>query len=269
MSDLRYFQFLAGERQGEVLVFEQIVQEDEMTFVEFKDKSRCNEELILPLNDFNHSHQLMAEVSDHNNVWKFKTEWKGRQEEKREKDKDGEYHIVQPFIKGKKHTTLIPPRKVRSKFGAINKNIESPPPTPTPVVESKPKEPSYKQDPVYLMLNSSKKFETNVDVSLVISLPKKNLYEVINESFEEGGDKMIDFIINDLDITLLKKQLKAALKEAYSDNVEIKIEEAPEKEEYIEKETINEISYFEPEVIEEPTVSEPIMQKENENNINE
>ena len=75
---VRYFQFLAGPRNGEVVVFDKIEEEDGIVFVCFKDGSRCNEQLILPLNSHDYQSQLMAEVDSPSNVWVIETTWVGR-----------------------------------------------------------------------------------------------------------------------------------------------------------------------------------------------
>ena len=72
MEENRYFQYLAGERKGEILFFDKIEEEDGLVFISFKDGSRCNKEFILPLNERNWTNQLMAEVSDTKNIWRFK-----------------------------------------------------------------------------------------------------------------------------------------------------------------------------------------------------
>ena len=37
------------------------------------------------------------------------------------------------------------------------------------------------------MMDKAKKFETEVEMNLTISLPAKSLYDVADESFEDGG----------------------------------------------------------------------------------
>ena len=46
----RYFQWLVGERRGEVLIFDEIEEDDGEIFIKFKDNSRINQDLVLPLN---------------------------------------------------------------------------------------------------------------------------------------------------------------------------------------------------------------------------
>jgi len=95
-------------------------------------------------------------------------------------------------------------------------------------------------DPVWLMMDKAKKFDTDVEMSVTISLPTKSLYEVAKESFEEGGEKVIEYIINNLDNQKLKDSLKMALREAYGE-----VQKVPE------------IPYMiEPEAVEEPIIRE-------------
>ena len=194
MKNNRYFQYIAGSRIGDVVIFDGIESDEDLVFVCFKDGERCNENLILPLNERNPGSAYMAEVENATNIWKFNTEWKGRQEERTELNEAQVRVIVQPAIAGRQVITPIPPRKTNSNFGAITKHVE-------PVIV----EPSLPviDDPVDIMVLNSKKFETEVSLDMIIFLPKKNLYSIIEESFN-GGDKMIEYIINNIDINLSK-----------------------------------------------------------------
>lgn len=232
--DLRYFQYIAGERAGEVLIFDKIEQDDDLNFVAFKDGSRCNEELILPLNNTAWEGKLMAEVSDPNNIWKFKTEWVGREEEVWETNKDGEKVCVQPFVEGRKKVTAIPPKKTESKFGQITEIA----PVQTPI-----KQTINTQDPVFIMLDKAKKYDIVVPMELTIALPSKSLYNVAKESFEDGSSKVIEYIINNLDDTKLKNSLKIALLSAY------------------EEIEISNNTLFEPQLVDQPIIGEPTIQE--------
>jgi len=218
MEGTRYFQFIAGERKGEVVIFDRIETDDDMVFVCFKDNSRCNEELILEINSKEWNGKLMAEVSDSKNIWKFKEEWKGRQEEKRsdaDQSEDGSTtYIIQPFVEGRKVTIPVPPKKVnvQSNFGHITNHIE---PAVLPEAKSKP---THTGDPVYLMLDKSKKVDTEISLDMTVSLPKQSLYSVVDDSFEDGGIKMIQYIIDEMDLDIIKKALKKSLLEAYKEN---------------------------------------------------
>jgi len=221
----RYFQYIAGERRGEVVMFDRIEEEDGMVFICFKDESRCNEELILPLNHTTPGDNLMAEIDSPNNIWTFKEEWKGREEEIWSEPNDsptGESHLVQPFREGRMEVHQIPPKRTTSNFGQITRHIETPTITQAPVnlvQQQAPnaQPPANTNDPVWLMMDKAKKFDTEVEMTLKVALPTKSLYNVAKESFDDGGNKIIEYIISNLDDKSLKDALKEALKVAYGD----------------------------------------------------
>lgn len=240
-QDVRYFQFLAGSRNGEVVIFDKIEEEDGMVFICFRDGSRCNEELILPLNSTVYTSELMAEVDNPSNLWTIKEEWVGRQEEKwawQDETNHGEEKVcIQPFVEGKRKIIPIPPRPSKSKFGQINTfNTTAPQPNALSSSEIKTQQqastapqPSNLNDPIWLMCEKAKKFEQEITMNLTVTLPKQSLYDVAKESFEEGGPKVIEYIIHNLDDKLIKESLKRALLEAYdpaeeSSNFEIPYE---------------------------------------------
>jgi hypothetical protein len=249
MANQRFFQYLAGERQGEVLVFDRIEQEDGINFVCFKDGSRCNEELIIPINERTWSTQLMAEIEGPKNCWTFKEEWVGRQEERwsaPEEAPDGVSHLVQPFVPGRRKVTPFPPRPTRSNFGQISNPVQESDLTMqgtgiSQQSSSNAVNKAFLGDPVWLMMDKAKKFDTQVEMSLTISLPSKSLYDVARDSFDEGGTKVIEYIISNLDDKKLKDSLRLALLDAYGDS---------------EKPSVNELG--EPIAIEEPVITSQI-----------
>lgn len=230
--ETRYFQYLAGPRSGEVVIFDKIEEEDGMVFICFKDGSRCNEKLILPLNNHNYASELMAEVDSPQNVWVMKEEWVGRQEEKwawLDETNPGlaeEKVCVQPFVEGKRKIVPIPPRLTApksSKFGKIDQ-FSAPVTTSKdiPVQMNKTQQTSSTKpqqaisgDPVWIMCEKALKFDQEITMTLKISLPKKSLYDVAKESFDEGGQKVIEYIIHNLDDKAIRESLRQALLEAY------------------------------------------------------
>jgi hypothetical protein len=233
MGEKRYFQYLAGPYRGEIVIFDKIEEEDDMIFISFTDGSRVNEEFIQPKNLRKYDNKIMAEIDDPTNPWTFKEEWIGRQEEKTAQNADGEVVVVQPFIEGKQKVTPIPPKKLKSTFGEISNKFE--------IIK---KEKSVKEkidlsDPVFLMMEKAKKKDIQVDMQLVLSLPSKDLYNVAKESFENGGEKVIEYIIKNIKKKDFENALKNALKNAYED-VEV-------------------IEQNETTVIEEPIIGKPII----------
>jgi hypothetical protein len=226
----RYFQYVAGERKGEVLIFDKIVSEGEDVYIEFKDGSRMNEQFISQINQKDLSGKFMAEVDSPSNVWQFKTEYVGREEEKWEQNADGESVCVVPFNPGKPVTHLIPPRptpKTTSNFGNVDKNVlpdfeYTPPPPPAPIEESYVK--IDKSDPVYILMSKAKKIDNEITMSMSISLPPKDLYKLANTSFDEGGDKFISYIVNEITVETIKEAMKLAIRDMYESDNTIKIE---------------------------------------------
>ncbi len=277
MSDQRFFQYIDGESKGEVVLFDKIAEEDGMVFVEFKDGRRCNEELILPLNDPNkNKFHLMAEVSDSNNIWTFKTEWVGRKEERwsePEDRPDGKQVCIQPFEEGKKREIPIPPQSVVRSKRQLNPegfgNIDVIRNTPVVNLSAQPQAaeiPQNTNDPVWQMMDAAKKFPTTVGVEMDIMLPKKSLFDVANESFENGGEKVIEYIIENLDISRLKEALRNALYEAYGakkvdvpKEIDTGMGDMVEEEEDEKVEEV--IDSGEPEALEEPIIREATAQE--------
>lgn len=213
MSENRFFQWIAGDKKGEVLVFDKIEVDGADVFIKFKDDSRINERLVAKLNETNLTGKFMAEVDSPKNTWSFKEEWVGREEEKWEKNAAGENVCVIPFNPGKKVTRLIPPKPTPatvSNFGVISQ--------PTQQVYQEPEIVKSKvntEDPVYIMMSKSKKVDKQFEMSLTVSMPPKNLYDVVKESFDEGGQKLIEYIIENIDINDIKEALKIAITEMY------------------------------------------------------
>lgn len=214
-ENTRYFQYLAGSKKKEIVIFNKIETEEDMIFVTFTDGSRCNEELIIPINDKEWNGKFMAEIENPKNCWKFAEEWIGRKEEKWEQNKEGEKVCVQPYVEGKLKIIPIFPKPSTSKFGFMPKEYDDSDSTVTtiPIKLDSIKLDSF--DPVYLMIEKAKKFDTKLELNLIIALPKKSLYDIVEESYEKGGEKMIEYILENTDTEILKDTFKKALLEKY------------------------------------------------------
>lgn len=230
-SNTRWFQWIAGDKKGQIMVFDKIDAEEDNVYISFKDGSRINENLVAPLNQRDLTGKMMAEIDHPDNCWKFKEEWVGRMEEvwvEQDETNPGNKVCVQPFVPGKKVTKLDPPRptpKTHSVFGIINNKPEpTPQPIPQPVQEIVkeviPESSLSKSDPVYILMSKAKKIDTDITMGMVISLPPKNLYEIAKESFDEGDDKFITYIVDELTVNEIKDALKVAIKEMYEEKEE-------------------------------------------------
>jgi hypothetical protein len=220
MEEKRYFQWLCGEKQGEILVFDHIEEDNGLIFICFKDKSRINESFVVPLNQTDATNKMMAEVDSPNNIWKFKEEWVGRQEERWALNEAQERVCVDPFVPGRKVINLIPPRRSAprtSSFGnVVNQQVQPVVQVATSLIDPQSID---KNDPVYILMSKSKKIDTDIQMTLTIALPSKSLYNLAKESFEDGGSKVIEYIIENITIKEIKEALKVAIADMY-ENVE-------------------------------------------------
>ena len=71
-------------------------------------------------------------------------------------------------------------------------------------------------DPVRILVNSCKKHDTPVEMTINMKLPSKYIYNIAVNEFEDGLEKFIDCIVDGIDTKMIIDQLKAALKSAYT-----------------------------------------------------
>ena len=95
----------------------------------------------------------------------------------------------------------------------------TPPPVVTPecirpTVETKYEEPST-SDPVRILAKTSKKRDTDIDLTISIKLPSKLVYNIASEEFEDGGSKFINYLIEGIDINSIISELRNAITAAY------------------------------------------------------
>ena len=260
----RFFQWLVGERRGEVLVFDRIEEESDGTiYIVFKDKSRINESLVLSLNQVDATNKMMAEVENMSKLWQFKESIVGEESGRVEQDWESQIKYDVPSITEimsdgqkmpvkKKKIDLIPPPRtrpeiVKSKFGVISNPPPAPivpPPVPVEISSQVHQSTLDKNDPVFIMMDKSKKIDTEVDMTLTISLPTQSLFDVVKDSFDDGNKKGLEYIIESIDISKIKKALKEGINQMYNP----KTPEEAHFEEY---------SNYTPECIEEPIISDP------------
>ena len=202
----------------------------------------------------------------------------------------------------KKKINLVPPRPTRNQYGqlATTKDLIEEKKTiivrdervqqqaPNEAQQAPMAPPQDMSDPVYIMMEKAKKVDTEVEMTLNIALPSKSLFNVAVESFDEGGEKVVEYIIRNLDDKKLKDGLKEALYEAYG--VEVQPEPEPKKvippkppgeslprkgdesdmremkAEQPDPETLEKIqsvapASYEPEVVQEPVVGDAIQEE--------
>jgi hypothetical protein len=83
--------------------------------------------------------------------------------------------------------------------------------------ESKAKVPDL-ENPIVSLLQKQKPNWVEVGINLKLNLPTKNLYNVLTTSFDDAEEEIIEFVVRDLDIELIKESLRINIKDIYKSN---------------------------------------------------
>ena len=250
MSESRYFQWIAGDRKGEILVLDNIVEDSGSIYLSFKDGSRMNEEFIAQINQRDLTRKLMAEIDSPQNCWRFVEKTSPDDKPRVEKDANsGEYYEIPPVEeivnadltgssgqtrpgqKTKKTIELVPPTPTaptHSAFGRIQNAKRGLPPAPIPQtplevnvnvdnISRMSQTPMHKNesDPVYILMSKAKKMDTEISMEMSVSLPLPSLYQIAKDSFENGDEKFIDYIVDEITVDEIKEALKRAIYSMY------------------------------------------------------
>ena len=74
------------------------------------------------------------------------------------------------------------------------------------------------ENPIVSLLQKQKPNWVEVGIKLKLNLPTKNLYGVLTTSFEDAENEIIEFVVNDLDLEIIKDSLRINIKEIYKGN---------------------------------------------------
>lgn len=74
-------------------------------------------------------------------------------------------------------------------------------------------------NPITTLLQKQKPNWVEVNVKLKLNLPTKSLYSVLTSSFEDADKEIIEFVVSDLDIEIIKESLRLTIKEIYKGNI--------------------------------------------------
>ena len=231
-----FLQWLIKEKDYKIEIFSHIENEDDLTFVAFESGDRCNIDLINDINE-NNPNCIMAFIENPNKSWDVKTKEVGGQKEEQRQAQDGKMYVVQPYIPGKIVYEVIPPSKSHIKpfkpqllndpveelnenlneliiDQSIEENIEIQKPInkPNPSINS--------NNPVHILIQTSKKEESIINLELNMEIPTKEIYKIVSENFSNGKEDFINYIINDLDISIIKDSLKEGLKSFYENEAQ-------------------------------------------------
>ena len=83
--------------------------------------------------------------------------------------------------------------------------------------ESKAKVPDL-ENPIVSLLQKQKPNWVEVGINLKLNLPTKNLYNVLTSSFDDAEEEIIEFVVRDLDIEIIKESLRINIKDIYKSN---------------------------------------------------
>ena len=251
----RYFQWLVGDDRGKVVEFIDITQEDGEYFFNFDDGESCNMAYICAAtNDKNIlKGKAMVEVPGPHNAWKFEEiktgsfttaedehvevppleDILGQSKDGNVESAVGTMRLIAPKnnpIKGMPLPSIQeylrqPKEPKESKEDAALKasgiNIQ----VTTERVEEKVPEPEVKQepkvvsvpitDPVHILVNTCKKHDTEISMTINVSLPSKSTYNFAKSEFEGGAEKFIEILAATIDTSSISDSIKKALKDAY------------------------------------------------------
>ena len=251
----RYFQWLVGDDRGKVVEFIDITQEDGEYFYNFEDGESCNMAYICPAtNDKNMlKGKAMVEVPGPYNAWKFEEIKTGSfttakdehivvppLEDILNQSNDGNVESavgtmrliapkinpikgmplpsVQEYLRGASKPEEQPAASgVNVKLMNVQEKEEIPTQeTAQYHVETVKREPKVSSaDPVAILVSTCKKHDTEITMSVNISLPSLTTYVFANSEFENGGEKFLDILVDSIDTSKVLDSLKTAIKTAY------------------------------------------------------
>jgi len=74
--------------------------------------------------------------------------------------------------------------------------------------------------PIRSLLQKQKPNWVDVNFKLKLNLPPKSLYDVLNSSFEDAEKEIINFVVDDMDLELIKEALRKNIREIYKKNAD-------------------------------------------------
>jgi len=73
-------------------------------------------------------------------------------------------------------------------------------------------------NPITSLLEKQKPNWVEVGIKLKLNLPTKSLYNILTSSFDDADKEIIEFVVNDLDIEIIKDSLRQNIREIYRGN---------------------------------------------------
>lgn len=114
----------------------------------------------------------------------------------------------------------VDPQAPKQTIEAITKVLPSPRQIPVRnvMLSDTSQSTSQPSNPITSLLEKQKPNWVEVGIKLKLNLPTKSLYNVLTSSFDEAEKEIIEFVVNDLDLELIKESLRINIKEIYKGN---------------------------------------------------
>ena len=74
------------------------------------------------------------------------------------------------------------------------------------------------ENPIVSLLEKQKPNWVDVSIKLELNLPTKSLYNVLTSSFDNAEDEIIEFVVRDLDLEVVKESLRINIRQIYKNN---------------------------------------------------
>lgn len=193
------YQIIKGDNFGEYVYETDRITENDVTYILFDNGTKMNAAL---------NGEFFEQVNSTNDGWVLTKE--RIVDIKTEEGMDKKMYEIPGPDHGKMRT-------VKKRKPPTKRNIKKPikPVVTHTEIEVKKEPIKIESDPVILLLEKSKKKLTQCTISLNIDMITPELFNVINSSFENGDEKILDYIISNINMDELKSQLKDKLKNIY------------------------------------------------------
>ncbi|MGL5691957.1 MAG: hypothetical protein ACRDD8_14205 [Bacteroidales bacterium] len=239
------FQWVNGPNIGKTVVLDYIDIENGQLYLNFRDGSRCNRDLLLLLNEFDVNGKALSHISGEDNKWNISIEHIPAIEEKYAESKSGEKFCVQPYspprVKIKRYppkfyhcdeiktfdTPTSPtqkkpsPKPIEQAVLPKQKIAQQPEPiinkqTPNDTVQS-----DYLDDTILIesLCKKCNKVDVNIGLDVTLELPSFDVYKIINTNFENGEKGFREYLNKHITSEDVKARIIDAVCKSYAANL--------------------------------------------------
>ena len=165
LSKIKEFQWIKGDNVGQITMFQDVVQDDDIVFVTFTNNTRCNISLL-------DEYVLKLGIGD----------------KPLEISSDMQAAIEQSS--DQINTAVVGPAKMKSNTVISN-------------------------NPIHELLKKRKTNLMGISIDLELNVPPKELLVILEDSFDNAEDEVVNFVLSSINTEDIKKSVKSALSEYY------------------------------------------------------